>query len=163
MPCQVYGCTAYKYYWFFWIRHQIDDVILHLTVNKTGETPYEDIEVSDRIWTIGLPDELLEMTPTITPKLSPLSQLTIVNKNIIILDTLVEKTDNVFVDAIWGYVKEPVTTFVEAAERTVNFVVTFGDAILSGNPGVAMQALEDYGNFVWQGVVSVMFFAPLNC
>ncbi|UCE08494.1 MAG: hypothetical protein JSW07_10915, partial [bacterium] len=54
----------------------------------------------------------------------------------------------------WGYVKEPLTKLVKVTKETVNFAVTFGAAILSNNPGAAMQALEDYGNFVWQGVVS---------
>jgi len=132
---------------------QINDVILHLTVNKTGETSYEDIEIQDQIWTIGLPDELLELTPTISPKLSPLSQLTIVIKEDPITEW-VEKTDNSFVSAVWGYVKEPVTKLVKVTRETLNFVVTLGEAILSGNPGEAMQALEDYGNFVWDGIVS---------
>ncbi|NIM94308.1 MAG: hypothetical protein GTO18_11450, partial [Anaerolineales bacterium] len=133
---------------------QIDDVILHLTVNKTGETPYEDIEVQDQIWTLGLPDELLELTPTISPKLSPLSHLTVVEREIALIDEWVEETDNSFVEAVWGWVKEPVTKLVKVTRETFNFVVTLGEAILSGNPGAAMQALEDYGNFVWQGVVS---------
>ena len=116
--------------------------------------PYEDLEVQDQIWTIGLPDELLELTPMISPKLSPLSQLTIVEREIALIDEWVEETDNVLVSAIWGWVKEPITQLVKVTKETINLVVTLGEAILSGNPGEAMQALQDIGNFLWRGIVS---------
>jgi hypothetical protein len=132
---------------------KVDEVIYRLTVNKTGEVPYKAVEVQDSIWTLGLPDELLDLTPTIAPKLSPLSELTVVEKEITYIECWVEKTNNVFIDCIWGIVKKPVTELVKVTKTVVNFLVTMGEAISTGNLSKAVQALEDYGNFVWQGIM----------
>jgi hypothetical protein len=48
-----------------------------------------------------------------------------------------------------------VTFLVEVTVETIDFVATLGKAILTNNLSAALQALEDYGNFVWQGIVSV--------
>lgn len=49
---------------------QVSTIIKYLTMNKTGETPYEAIDITSNVFTVGLPEDVLDLIPIVPPKIS---------------------------------------------------------------------------------------------
>ena len=54
---------------------QLDVIIDYLLMNSTGDRPYKAIDVTEDIYTVGLPEGVLEMIPIVPPKISELGEI----------------------------------------------------------------------------------------
>ncbi len=134
---------------------QLATILSQFTTNRTGEQPYEAVDITDCIFTLGLPSEVMSMLPAEAPLLSELSSLTEVSELTVMLETIKEVVESIPVfGPLFGWVMETVIRYVPVFEPFITLIVKLGTALVSNNPAALAQALADIGNFVWERMVS---------
>ncbi len=113
---------------------QLDVIIDYLLMNSTGDRPYKAVDVTEDIYTLGLPEGVLELIPIVPPKMSELGEIN---------EGLVASVSAAISDYA-GFVWNGICAIGEFLESVGSYVAEIGLAVL----GTIWDALSAIGDAV---------------